>query len=67
MPSLGSITGIFNYAAQIQVRSGGDFLHIIRSQSNVIDSLHRGIPLKFIKNKNMLGQCIQVIDEDCVI
>lgn len=66
MPSLGSIAGIFNYAAQIQVRSGDDFLHIIRSQSNMIDSLHRGIPLKFIKN-NVPGKCIQIIDEDYTI
>ena len=50
MPCLGSIAGIFNYAAQIQVRNGNDLLHIIRSQSNVIHSLHHGIPLKFIKN-----------------
>ena len=63
MPCLGSIAGIFNYAAQIQVRNGNDLLHVIRSQSNVIRSLHRGIPLKFIKN-NVPGKCIQIIDED---
>ena len=66
MPCLGSISGIFNYAAQIQVRNGNDLLHVIRSQSNVIHSLHRGIPLKFIKN-NVPGKCIQIIDEDYAI
>ena len=66
MPCLGSIAGIFNYAAQIQVRNGNDLLHVIRSQSNVIHSLHRGIPLKFIKN-NVPGKCIQIIDEDYAI